>query len=50
MNDPANRPAELRQDGTSSEPRPATRPPIRPDMTVRQVAADYPDTKATRVV
>ncbi|HZV07498.1 MAG TPA: hypothetical protein VE999_20605 [Gemmataceae bacterium] len=21
---------------------PATRPPIRPDMTVRQVAADYP--------
>jgi hypothetical protein len=42
MNDPANRPSASPKDGTSSEEKPSTRPPIRPDMTVRQVAADYP--------
>jgi uncharacterized protein involved in response to NO len=42
MNDPANPPAETHRDGAPSGAGPATRPPIRPDMTVRQVAADYP--------
>lgn len=42
MNDPANHPSVSPKDGTSSEEKPSTRPPIRPDMTVRQVAADYP--------
>ncbi len=42
MNDPANRPSACQPDDTSSGQKPSTRPPIRPDMTVRQVAADYP--------
>jgi uncharacterized protein involved in response to NO len=42
MHDPANRPTAVHRDSTTSGARPATRPPIRPDMTVRQVAADYP--------
>jgi NnrS protein len=42
MNDPAHRPSPVRQDDTLSGEKPPTRPTIRPDMTVRQVAADYP--------
>lgn len=42
MNDSANRPCAVHQDSTLSAEKSAIRPPIRPDMTVRQVAADYP--------
>lgn len=42
MNDPAPRPSASDSDGAPAMQKPATRPPIRPDMTVRQVAADYP--------
>src|SRR5579872_3255565 len=42
MNDPANRPFAVGDDANPSGESLATRSPIRPDMTVRQVAADYP--------
>lgn len=42
MNDPANRPFAVRDETNPAGESPAARPPIRPDMTVRQVAADYP--------
>ncbi len=42
MNDATNDSAASQSESASLEPKPSTRPPIRPDMTVRQVAADYP--------
>src|SRR5690242_21125002 len=40
MSNPADRSSP--PDSTPSAEKPSTRPPLRPDMTVRQVAADYP--------
>lgn len=41
MNPGAPRPSASQPDGASTGEKPSTRPPIRPEMTVRQVAADY---------
>src|SRR5690242_16225466 len=40
MSNPADRSSP--PDSTPSAEKPSTRPPLRPDMTVRQVAVDYP--------
>jgi hypothetical protein len=42
MNDPTRNASAVQPEGTLSNARQPVRPPIRPDMTVRQVAADYP--------
>ncbi len=42
MNAPEDRPAGVPGPGGAAGQSPPARPPLRPDMTVRQIAADYP--------
>lgn len=42
MNDPANPTPDLAETDAAGAKNPAVRPPLRPDMTLRQIAMDYP--------